>query len=119
MLGQPQIRRRVPEDVNTDKPSSILGRPQKEETAEVVKVRRAIYVFLNDLPENGGGELRFPRLNLQVRPREGCAVVWDIDVRGEDGLEIEASSKTFHAAMPPLSCPRVGLSTIFVAEESS
>merc|ERR1712080_102612 len=38
--------------------------------------RKTVFIFLNDVQE--GGELRFPRLGLQVRPREGCAVMWSV-----------------------------------------
>jgi len=35
-----------------------------------------VFVYLEDVEETHGAELRFPRLGLQVRPRVGCAVVW-------------------------------------------
>jgi prolyl 4-hydroxylase len=44
---------------------------------------KTITLFLNDVSE--GGELRFPRLSLEVLPREGTAVMWSI--LAEDGSE--------------------------------
>jgi len=38
--------------------------------------RKAFFIFLGEALENQCGELRFPRLGLQVRPRAGCAVYW-------------------------------------------
>jgi len=35
---------------------------------------KVVFIFLNEVAE--GGELRFRKLGLQIRPREGCAVVW-------------------------------------------
>jgi hypothetical protein len=37
---------------------------------------KVFFIFLTEVLENQGGELRFPRLGLQVRPRVGCAVHW-------------------------------------------
>lgn len=44
---------------------------------------KTICLFLNDVEE--GGEMRYPRLNLQVLPREGTAVMWSI--LADDGSE--------------------------------
>lgn len=38
--------------------------------------RKAFFIYLDEASENQGGEVRFPRLELQVRPRAGCAVFW-------------------------------------------
>lgn len=46
---------------------------------------KVFYCFLNDVDE--GGELRFPKLCLQVKARKGTAIVWsNVDDRGEDDL---------------------------------
>jgi len=61
--------------------------------------QKVVFVFLNDVPE--GGELAFPRLGLEVRPREGCGVVWP--VCGEDGQE---DLRAAHQGRPPKSGSR-------------
>lgn len=37
---------------------------------------RIFFIFLGEVQESQGGELSFPRLGLQVRPRIGSAVFW-------------------------------------------
>merc|ERR1719486_535284 len=37
---------------------------------------KVFLIFLTEVLENQGGELRFPRLGLQVRPKKGCVVHW-------------------------------------------
>jgi len=69
---------------------------------------RTIFVFLNDLGEGGGGELRFPRLATEVRPREGCAVSWSTtDMAGADNF------CTVHQGRPPKNGTRYGLTCTF------
>lgn len=56
--------------------------------------KKVVYIFLNEICK--GGEIRFSKLGLQVRPRVGCAVVWQ--VVGDDGLEDVRSA---HQGRPP------------------
>jgi prolyl 4-hydroxylase len=49
--------------------------------------RKAFFIFLGEAKENQGGEVRFPRLGLQARPRSGTAVFWSsIMANGERSL---------------------------------
>lgn len=58
-------------------------------------------VYLNDLPENSGGETRFPELNLSIKPVRGRAVMWsNCVVRGEN---VVCDSRTLHGGDPPRS----------------
>merc|ERR1712050_252131 len=47
---------------------------------------RTVMIFLNEVQDDQSGELRFPRLGLQVRPRSGCAVMWSTAVDGQQDL---------------------------------
>lgn len=47
---------------------------------------KTVMMFLNEVEDDQSGELRFPRLGLQVRPRVGCAVMWSTEVNGQRDL---------------------------------
>jgi len=47
---------------------------------------KTVMIFLSEVLEDQAGELRFPRLGLQVRPRLGAAVLWSTVVNGEQDL---------------------------------
>lgn len=66
----------------------------------------SIFMFLNDVPE--GGELRFSRLRLQVRPRAGTAVKWS--ARRSDGSE---DLRAAHQGRPPKTGSRYTSSVAF------
>merc|ERR1719210_976862 len=68
--------------------------------------RKAICVFLNDVPE--GGEVLFPSLGLQVRPQEGCAVVWSVVT--PDGQE---DLRAAHQGRPPKAGIRYTAMAVF------
>lgn len=62
----------------------------------------SLFVFLNDLPDDEkGGNTRFTILDLETRPKKGCALKWDNcmpngqeDVRTEhEGIKLEKSIK--------------------------
>mmetsp|Transcript_242 Transcript_242/g.768 ORF Transcript_242/g.768 Transcript_242/m.768 type:complete len:474 (-) Transcript_242:258-1679(-) len=55
---------------------------------------RVVYIFLNTVSE--GGELRFPRLGMQVKVAERCAVVWR--VANEQGAD---DPRAVHQGRPP------------------
>jgi len=59
--------------------------------------KKVVQIFLNDVDD--GGELRFPKLRMQIRPMEGCAVVWSTD--------------TVHQGRPPKVGERFVASGIF------
>uniref|UniRef100_A0A7S0ADX9 Prolyl 4-hydroxylase alpha subunit domain-containing protein n=1 Tax=Pyrodinium bahamense TaxID=73915 RepID=A0A7S0ADX9_9DINO len=65
------------------------------------------FVFLNDLDEDGGGELRFPQLGLQVLARAGCAAGWRGPRAGVGG------PCAMHLAMPPKFGERYGVFCMF------
>mmetsp|Transcript_24214 Transcript_24214/g.45734 ORF Transcript_24214/g.45734 Transcript_24214/m.45734 type:complete len:465 (-) Transcript_24214:13-1407(-) len=67
---------------------------------------RAAYLFLNDIPDGGGGELFFPQMEFKVLAREGFAVVWEIS----NSLR---SDNQDHFGLPPTHCARYGASCIF------
>mmetsp|Transcript_42113 Transcript_42113/g.89690 ORF Transcript_42113/g.89690 Transcript_42113/m.89690 type:complete len:476 (-) Transcript_42113:141-1568(-) len=68
--------------------------------------QKVIFIFLNDVEE--GGELRFPKLGLQVRPEEGCAVVWSPwRVPGEE------DPRAVHQGRPPKSGLRHSAIAVF------
>lgn len=69
---------------------------------------RAVYLFLSDLPEGGGGELLFPSLGFKVRSRRGCAVAWNCSATDE-GSESVAQ----HMGLPPTVGARYGASCVF------
>mmetsp|Transcript_83529 Transcript_83529/g.259472 ORF Transcript_83529/g.259472 Transcript_83529/m.259472 type:complete len:450 (+) Transcript_83529:124-1473(+) len=70
---------------------------------------KVVYIFLNDV--DSGGELTFPALHLQVKPREGCAVVWPVvNEHGEEDL------RAAHQGRPPSSGCRHAAIAIFRSE---
>lgn len=58
-----------------------------------------ILVYLNDLPSDGGGETRFPELEVVVVPRLGRAVSWHNCVARGDSVVCD--SRTLHGGDPP------------------
>ncbi|CAE8675780.1 unnamed protein product, partial [Polarella glacialis] len=109
--GRLEIRRRGPEAPGSQ-PSALHTKPSRSvaQDEDSFGIRRAVFLFLNDLPEAGGGELLFPQLAFQVRPREGCAVVWELGQQGGWTLEEGAAECV---AMPALAGGRYGLSCVF------
>jgi prolyl 4-hydroxylase len=64
-----------------------------------------IFVYLNDLdPTETGGQTDFPKLKVQVKPKQGRAVYWT-NVK-PDGQE---DYQTFHAGLPPTKSIKYGL----------
>ncbi|CAK9052270.1 Prolyl 4-hydroxylase 5 [Durusdinium trenchii] len=90
-LGDLELRRLPAEALSG---ASVVSRPKE------VKPCRAVYLFLHDIPSDGAGELLFVKSKLQVRAREGFAVVWDMD-----------SSE--HQGLPPRNRARYGISCTF------
>ena len=58
------------------------------------------YMYLNTLPDDGGGGTNFPRLNLTVTPKLGRAIMWP-SVLDESPLEMDPLSN--HQALPVLN----------------
>jgi prolyl 4-hydroxylase len=64
-----------------------------------------VFIYLNDLPPDGGGETRFPQLGLRIRPRKGAAVVWknSMDVESPLGtIRTVEDTRLVHEALPPV-----------------
>jgi len=63
-----------------------------------------VFIYLNDLPEDGGGETMFPLLKFQVKPKARTALMWYN--RLEDG---SADERMHHEARPVLSGTKYGI----------
>ncbi|KAF4753007.1 hypothetical protein FOZ63_002781, partial [Perkinsus olseni] len=55
-----------------------------------------VFVTLNDIPRDAGGETLFPALGLKIRPKAGTALVWPNCL--ENG---EADERVVHEALAP------------------
>lgn len=67
---------------------------------------KVVYMFLNDVED--GGELRFPKLGLQVRPRQGTAVVFAVGKAGD--------TRAVHQGRPPKTGMRYCAIAVFREE---
>ena len=70
-----------------------------------------VFIYLNDLDGDRGGETRFPNLNLRVKPRAGTAVVWRNAI--ENDSEIQADLRLVHEGLPPINCTKYGVNCFF------
>jgi prolyl 4-hydroxylase len=86
----------------------MLSRPQVMADSKRPELHpvKAAFVFLNEVPSRG--ELRLPHLGLQVTPRAGCAVVWDIAT--PDGLP---DLRSAHLGRPPKNGIRSAATCVF------
>jgi prolyl 4-hydroxylase len=58
------------------------------------------FIYLSDLPEDGGGGTDFPKLGLTIQPKKGSAVLWP-SVYNSDPKRMD---KRFdHQALPVLN----------------
>jgi prolyl 4-hydroxylase len=73
---------------------------------------KTVFIYLNDLPENAGGETRFPDINLRIRPRAGTAVVWSNSQRLENGTLVQ-DDRLLHEGLPPIGCVKYGVNSFF------
>ena len=69
---------------------------------------KTVFVYLNDLLENDGGETFFPDLGLKFIPRKGAAVMWS-NVHAP-GVE---DNRTIHLGMPPKTSTKYGVNCFF------
>lgn len=85
-------------------------RPHHDGSARPVTV----FVYLNDLEEDAGGETYFPVLDIKFTPRKGCAIMWPnpLDVDGGGGKDNE-DTRLLHAGLPPLRGVKYGLNCFF------
>mmetsp|Transcript_14762 Transcript_14762/g.33561 ORF Transcript_14762/g.33561 Transcript_14762/m.33561 type:complete len:958 (+) Transcript_14762:58-2931(+) len=66
--------------------------------------QKTLFVYLNDLPEDDGGETLFPNLGLLFRPRKGCALLWsNLLPDGRQDLDMQ------HEGLPPKSATKYGI----------
>jgi prolyl 4-hydroxylase len=56
-------------------------------------------VFLNDVT-GGGGRTAFPKLDLEVVPRAGDAIIWK-NIKVDDSNNVVADEDMIHAGKPP------------------
>lgn len=69
---------------------------------------KTVFIYLNDLPENDGGETFFPELGLKFVPRKGAAVMWsNILSPGVD------DQRTIHLGLPPRTSTKFGVNCFF------
>lgn len=69
---------------------------------------KTVFIYLNDLEEDAGGETIFPELGIQFMPRRGCAVVWNNVLPNGD-----EDSRLVHAGMPPSKGVKFGVNCFF------
>ena len=56
-----------------------------------------VFIYLNDLDEDAGGETSFPSLDLKITPKKGKAVLWpNVYMRNPDAND----RRTQHEALP-------------------
>jgi len=70
-------------------------------------------IYLNDLPDQAGGETTFPRLSLAVKPEKGTALVFN-DVL-DNGMDDE---RTEHSGTPPAKGVKYAINCWIRARES-
>jgi prolyl 4-hydroxylase len=71
-----------------------------------------VFIYLNDLPSDAGGETRFPAIGLRIKPRAGTAVLWrnsHLDVNGS----IIEDHRLVHEGLPPRNCIKYGVNCFF------
>lgn len=67
-----------------------------------------VFIYLNDLPDDDGGETLFPALGLKFLPRRGCAVMWsNINQAGEP------NSMMIHQGLPPKTGTKYAVNVFF------
>jgi len=69
---------------------------------------KTVFIYLNDIPEDDGGETYFPRLNVQFRPRKGCAVMWANTLGPQ-----EEDKRMIHQGLPPRTTVKYGVNCFF------
>lgn len=69
---------------------------------------KTVFIYLNDLEEDAGGETVFPNLGVQFTPRRGAAVMWNNIY--PDGKE---DSRLIHAGTAPLKGTKYGVNCFF------
>jgi len=69
---------------------------------------KTIFIYLNDLPDQDGGETEFIELGIKVVPRRGCALVWS-NVLGPQ----QDDKRLVHQGLPPKTAMKYGVNCFF------
>lgn len=64
--------------------------------------RSTVFLYLNGVPRDSGGETRFPQLGLRIRPIAGGAVVWRNNVRDPTNGELKEDPRVEHEGLPTI-----------------
>ena len=72
-----------------------------------------VFIYLNDLPENAGGETYFPSIGLRVKPRVGTAVLWRNSSLSKESGDLIEDDRLIHEGKPPLGCTKYGVNCFF------
>mmetsp|Transcript_107894 Transcript_107894/g.240724 ORF Transcript_107894/g.240724 Transcript_107894/m.240724 type:complete len:297 (+) Transcript_107894:58-948(+) len=67
-----------------------------------------VFLYLNDLPPQSGGETHFLRLGLRVRPQRGAAVIWNNLTH-----EGRRDERMVHQGLPPKDARKFGMNCFF------
>lgn len=85
-------------------------RPHHDGSARPVTV----FIYLNDLDEDAGGETYFPVLDIKVVPRKGCAMMWPNPLEADpEGCKDNEDTRLLHAGLPPWTGVKYGLNCFF------
>lgn len=69
---------------------------------------KTVFIYLNDLEDDEGGETMFTNLGVQIKPRKGCAVMWsNLD---DDGKQ---DDRVIHRGVAPLGGVKYGVNCFF------
>ena len=71
-----------------------------------------VFIYLNDLPDHGGGETYFPIIGMRIKPRVGTALVWRNSFTDENGNIVE-DERLLHEGKPPVGCTKYGVNCFF------
>mmetsp|Transcript_12268 Transcript_12268/g.27845 ORF Transcript_12268/g.27845 Transcript_12268/m.27845 type:complete len:490 (-) Transcript_12268:60-1529(-) len=69
---------------------------------------KTVFIYLNDLPDDDGGETLFPRLGLTFVPRKGTAVMWPNTTSFE-----KEDYRVVHQGLPPKTAIKYGVNCFF------
>jgi prolyl 4-hydroxylase len=70
-----------------------------------------VFIYLNDIDRECGGETRFENLGIRIRPRMGLAVMWP-NTKEENGEQV-ADERLVHEALPPTNSVKYGVNCFF------
>lgn len=69
---------------------------------------KTVFLYLNDLPADDGGETLFPKLGIKIVPKRGCAVIWS-NILGPQ----QEDRRLVHQGLPPKSGIKYGVNCFF------